>query len=108
VGEMGDLLDLEARLTGASVSSTAQLFGVLRTTVFTIMTAYTKHGKTSSMKKNSGIQLADVCTDNIQLETRQEAELKPILSISWESLDRGQKLTFPLRGSLCPLEMIIF
>ncbi len=43
-----------ACLTGASVNLTAQLFGVLETTVFMIMNAYTKHGKTSLEKKNSG------------------------------------------------------
>uniref|UniRef100_A0A672P9S8 Chemokine interleukin-8-like domain-containing protein n=1 Tax=Sinocyclocheilus grahami TaxID=75366 RepID=A0A672P9S8_SINGR len=32
---------------------TAQYFGVLKTTVFTIMTAYTKHGKTSSANRKN-------------------------------------------------------
>ncbi len=57
---MGDLSDvqkrqiIEAYLAEAFVILTAQLFGVIITTVFTIMTVYTKHGKTSSEKENSG------------------------------------------------------
>lgn len=37
-------------LAGASVTLTAQLFGVLQTTVFMIMTAYTNHGKTNQRR----------------------------------------------------------
>uniref|UniRef100_A0A672MR36 Uncharacterized protein n=1 Tax=Sinocyclocheilus grahami TaxID=75366 RepID=A0A672MR36_SINGR len=57
---MADLSDFQkgqimgAHLRGASVNLTAQLF--LSTTLFRIMTAYTKHGKTSSAK-NSGQKL---------------------------------------------------
>ncbi len=56
---MGDLSDvqkkqiMEAYLAEAFVILTAQLFGVIITTVFTIMTVYTKHGF-SSEKENSG------------------------------------------------------
>ncbi len=42
-----------ACLTGAPVDLTTQLFGVLGT-VFMIMNANTKHGKTSLEKKNNG------------------------------------------------------
>uniref|UniRef100_A0A673GJD8 Resolvase HTH domain-containing protein n=1 Tax=Sinocyclocheilus rhinocerous TaxID=307959 RepID=A0A673GJD8_9TELE len=71
---MGDLSDvqkgqiIEAYLAGASITLIAQLFGVLRTTV---RTTYTKHGKTSSEKKNNP-QLADVLIDDIPLETIQK------------------------------------
>ncbi len=57
---MGDLSNLqkgqimEACLAGKPVTLTAQLFGILRTTVFAFtcvfMGAYKKHGKTSSVK----------------------------------------------------------
>jgi len=56
---MGDLSDFQrrqivgARLAGASVNKRAILLGVSRAAVAKAMTAYTNHGKTSSVKKNS-------------------------------------------------------
>jgi len=57
---MGDLPDFRggqivgARLAGASVTKLATLLDVSRAEVSKIMTAYTNHGKTSSVKWNSG------------------------------------------------------
>ena len=41
-------------MAGASVTKTAELFTVERNTVWKVMTAFEKEGKTSSLKQNSG------------------------------------------------------
>ncbi len=56
---MGDLSDFQKGQIMA-----VQLCGVL-STAFTIMTAYTKHGKTSLEKKNSG-QKPKVVTETVK------------------------------------------
>jgi hypothetical protein len=43
-----------ACLAGTSVTKTATLLGVSRTTVTKMKSAYTNHGKTASAKRNSG------------------------------------------------------
>ena len=45
---------VDARMTGACVTKTAELFGVARGIVWKIMIAFEKEGKTSSLKQNSG------------------------------------------------------
>ena len=59
---MADLSDFKrgqnvgARIAGASVTKTAELFGVTRSTVAKVMIAFEKEGKTFSLKQNSGRQ----------------------------------------------------
>ena len=56
---MADLLDFKrvqnfgARMVGASVTKTAELFGVARSSFANVMTAIDKEEKTSSLKQNS-------------------------------------------------------
>ena len=56
---MTDLSDFKrgqivgARMAGSSVTKTAEVFGVARSTISKVMTAFEKEGKTSSLKQNS-------------------------------------------------------
>uniref|UniRef100_A0A673KA24 Uncharacterized protein n=1 Tax=Sinocyclocheilus rhinocerous TaxID=307959 RepID=A0A673KA24_9TELE len=55
VCEMSDLSDFQkGQIIGACLPGASVTLSVLRTTVFMIMAAYTKHGKNSSANKNSG------------------------------------------------------
>jgi hypothetical protein len=62
---MGDLSDFErgsiisARLAGIPVRKTDILLGISRATVSNVMSAYTNHGKTTSVKRNSGRKSTD-------------------------------------------------
>jgi hypothetical protein len=57
--KMGVLSDFEreqivgARLAGASVTKTGKLLGVSTVTVSKVMSAYTNHGKTTSVSENN-------------------------------------------------------
>ncbi len=57
---MADLSDFKrgqivgAQVAGAGITKTAELFGVARSIVLKVLTAFEKDGKTSSLKQNSG------------------------------------------------------
>lgn len=77
-------------LAGASVTLTAQLFGVLQTTVFMIMTAYTNHGKTNqrrivdeNWKWMIGVEQCSRVSANfkIHLEDHVSTKTKAVLEI---------------------------
>jgi len=57
---MGDFSDFQrghivsAHLAGASVTKTATLLGVSKSSSFQGMATYTNHGRTSSAKRNNG------------------------------------------------------
>uniref|UniRef100_A0A672QTQ3 Uncharacterized protein n=1 Tax=Sinocyclocheilus grahami TaxID=75366 RepID=A0A672QTQ3_SINGR len=54
---MSDLSDFQkGQVIGACLPGASVTLSVLRTTVFIIMAAYTKHGKNSSANKNSGFR----------------------------------------------------
>ncbi|GFV27036.1 uncharacterized protein TNCV_4852731 [Trichonephila clavipes] len=69
-----------SHLAGASVSRTANVVSILRTTVSTVMTAYTNLGKVSSAKHNSGRK--------VKLKDHDRRVLKKIVS-------RNHKTTLP-------------
>jgi hypothetical protein len=77
---MGNLSDFQrgqnvgARLAGEIVIKSATLLGISRAAVPKVMTSYTDHGKTSSVKRNSGRRP--------KLSERDRRTLKGIVSIN--------------------------
>ncbi|XP_076035993.1 uncharacterized protein LOC143021956 [Oratosquilla oratoria] len=61
-----------AQLTGVSVTQTAELLNISRATVSIVIITYTKHGKTSSVKRNRG--------RNPKLSDRDRRTLKIIVA----------------------------
>ena len=53
MGELSDFHKGGARMAGATVTESAQLLGITKGTVWKVMTAYEKEGKTSSAKHKS-------------------------------------------------------
>ena len=45
---------VDARMADACVTKTTELFGLPRSTIFKVLTAFEKEGKTSSLKQKSG------------------------------------------------------
>ncbi|GFV70555.1 transposable element Tc1 transposase [Trichonephila clavipes] len=61
---------IDARLTGASLSRTANLVGISRTTMSRVMTTYTNLGKVSSAKLDSERKLKLMDCDRWMLKRR--------------------------------------
>jgi len=80
---MGDLPDFQrgqivgACLAGASVTTMTTLLGLSRAAVSKVMTTYTRHGRSSSAKRNSG--------QKPKLSERDRRTLKKIVSINHRS-----------------------
>jgi hypothetical protein len=135
--KIGDLFNFErwqiigARLAGASVTKTATFLGVSRVTVSKVMSAYTNHGKTTSVKRNSGQKSALTERDRHTLRKwegsfRKNAELpqhrwrdsrteysprspsshKPNIHTSVRSVQYQHKIALAMRLFILPLTLL--
>jgi hypothetical protein len=92
--DMGDLSDLESgqivgvRLAEESVTRTDTLIGVSSATLSKVMSAYTNHGKTISVKRDSGTQS--------ELTERTRRTLRRIVSVH-HTTAAPQQIMFPKR-----------
>ncbi|GFS61463.1 transposable element Tc1 transposase [Trichonephila clavipes] len=101
---MCDLSDMKrGMIIGASMSRTANLVGVLRTTVSRVMTAYTNLGKVSSAKYNS--------RGKLKLEHRDRRVLKRIVARNRKTIlpqitsDMNTHLLNPVSMKTIPREL---